>query len=396
MKHVSDGSFLAGVFTRKDHHVILLALEIVDAIMIKLPHVYLNSFIKEGVLFAIHSLSLPEKDLKLSIAFNGMQMENDATRKSSNDVNRCPCFAFNIVLSSKSPENGTCKLQKDTIQNLAKRIWISYFETESVSPEKGVTDTLQKLRNLSTALTALVEDATSSQHEEDIYDLLHQIMLELKEKDSISTFEFVESGIIKALVSYLSNGSHHDQRVDVNSATIDICTMEKRFEVFGQLLMSCTDSARDEFPILTLIQRLQNALSSVENFPVITNHSSKRRNSYATVPYGRSTSYPCLKVQFVREKEEICLRDYAEDIVHVDPFVPVDEIEKYLLPRVRNDKTKNVTLVSKDSMGKDSHCSHSPLDSSICEGKSAEVIAPTEMIVDVGERQVNTRLDNSS
>ncbi|KAL2455359.1 HECT domain-containing protein [Forsythia ovata] len=43
------------------------------------------------------------------------------------------------------------------------------------------------------------------------------------------------------------------------------------------------------------------------------------RNSYATVPHGR-TSYPCLKVQFVKANGEISLRDYTEDVVSLIPF----------------------------------------------------------------------------
>ncbi|KAG8376513.1 hypothetical protein BUALT_Bualt09G0071200 [Buddleja alternifolia] len=360
-------SFLAGVFTRKDHHVILLALQIVDTIMLKLPHVFLNSFIKEGVLFAIYALLSPDMDLKLSPVFDGMRLENDATLKSASpDVHRCHCYAFDT-------ENGACKLKKDTVQNLAKHIWNTYFETESVYTEKGVTDVLQKLRTLSSTLTALVnkslKDIASSQQEEEIYDFLHEIMLELNEKDIISTFEFVESGIVKALVNYLSNGTH-------------CIIMEKRFEEFGRLLLSCADSAVGQFPLLTLIRRLQSALSSVENFPVISGHTSRRRNSYATVPYGRCTSYPCLKVQFVRENGEVCLSDYTEDVVNVDPFLPLDAIEVYLWPRVRSGKTENLTLGSKKSKEKDGSCSYSPSDSSTYGGKSADILASMEMLVD--------------
>ncbi|KAL0409876.1 UNVERIFIED_CONTAM: E3 ubiquitin-protein ligase UPL4 [Sesamum latifolium] len=384
-------SFLAGVFTRKDHHVIILALRIVDTIMLKLPHVYLNSFVKEGVLFAIYALLSPDKDLKHSPVFDGIKMENDATlRSATRDVHRCPCFTFDTGQSARSPESGTCKLQKDTVQNLAKHIWNTYFETESVNPEKGVTDILQKLRTLSSALTDLVkkslDEATSTQQEKEIYELLHQIMSELNDKDSISTFEFVESGIIKALVYYLSNGSCIIGQED-NSAVNNLWIMEKRFEVFGRLLLSCADTAREEFPLLILVRRLQSALSSVENFPVISSHTSRRRNSYATVPYGRCTSYPCLKVHFVREKGEVSLRDYADDIVNVDPFVSLEEIEGYLRPRVTNGKTKILRSECKDSKEKDSSSSHSPSDSSTCQAKSIDVIQSTEMLVDFHKLQ---------
>ncbi|KAL8484061.1 hypothetical protein ACS0TY_026673 [Phlomoides rotata] len=384
-------SFLAGVFARKEHHVVLLALQIVDTIMLKLPHVYLNSFTKEGVLFAIYAIISPEKDSSLCPVFDGIRLENDATLKSaSRDVHRCPCFAFDTGQSSKSQDNGNCQLQNDTVQSLAKHIWTTYFETESPNPEKGVTDILQKLRTLSTALKEVVnqsqKDAYSSQQEEEIYDMLRKVVSELNEKDSISTFEFVESGIVKALVDYLSNAMHLIGKEDYNAAN-HLSIMEKRSEVFGRLLLSCADTFQEEFPLLTLVRRLQSALSSVETFPVISSHTCKGRNSYATVPYGRCTSYPCLKVQFVRENDEGCLRDYAEDVVNVDPFVPLDEIAGYLWPRVCDDKVKNLIVGSKDSKEKDSSHSHSPSDSSTSQGKSADAIESTEMLVDVGKLQ---------
>lgn len=361
--------------------MVLLALQIVDTIMVKLPLVYLNSFIKEGVLFAIYELLSPDKDLNMSPVSDGI---------ASRDVHRCPCFAFDTGQTSKSTENVTCKLQSDTVLNLAKRTWATYFETESMNPEKGVTDILQKLRTLSTALTTLVnkslEDATTSQLEEDISNLLRQIISELNGKDSISTFEFVESGIIKAFVGYLSNAIDLSGREDYVEKYSYI--MEKRFEVFGRLLLNSADPAWEKNPLLVLVQRLQSALSSVESFPIISSHTYKRRNSYATVPYGRSTSYPCLKVQFVRDSLETCLQNYVEDVVNVDPFVPLHEIEGYLLPRVKNNKTKNQKMESTDIKEKDGSCSRSPSDSSSSQIKSADVVSGTEMLVDVLKVQV--------
>ncbi|XP_051130279.1 E3 ubiquitin-protein ligase UPL4 isoform X2 [Andrographis paniculata] len=381
-------SFLAGVFWRKDHHVISLVLQIVDNIMLKLPDVYINSFIKEGILFSIHGLLSPDKDLKLSPVLDGIRLENDVTQRSAaRDVCRCPCFAFDTNQSSRSLENRVCKLEERTIQNSAKRIWAAYFEKESVNPEKGVTDVLQKLRTLSDTLTSMVnqsvEDATSGDREAEIYDLLNEIMSALNEKDSISSFEFVESGIIKAIVNYLSNGGH--LLGQENIAPNQLRVMEKRFELFGRLLLSGANPARAECPLLILIQRLQSALSSVESFPVISN-TSKRRNSYATVPYGHCTSYPCLKVQFLRGNEESG-SDYMDDIVSVDPFVPVEEIEGYLWPRLCREKAKKLISESHASKGKDRSRSHSPLDSSIPQEKVVDAVTTAEMLLDAHELQ---------
>lgn len=366
--------------------MILLALQIVDTIMVKLPLVYMNSFIKEGVLFAIYGLLSSDKDLNMPPVSDGI---------APRDVHVCPCFAFDTGQSSKVTDNRTCKLQSDTVLNLAKNIWATHFETESMNPEKGVTVILQRLRTLSTALTVLVnkamEKGTSSQLEEDISNLLRQIISELNEKDSISTFEFVESGIIKAFVGYLSNAINLSGTEDYVEKYSYL--MEKRFEVFGRLLLNSADPAREKNPLLNLVQRLQSALSSVESFPIISNHTYKRRNSYATVPYGRSTSYPCLKVQFLRDSVETCLQDYVEDVVNVDPFVPLAEIEGYLLPRVKSKKSRNQKSESKDIKEKDGSCSGSPSDSISSQIKSADVVSGTEMLVDVQKVQVLTHLE---
>lgn len=331
---------------KKDHHVIVLALQIVDAIMLKLPHVFLNSFRREGVLFSIHALLAPDNGLKLSPVFDDMRLENDG-KSACRDLHRCPCFAFDPVQSSKSPVNVTCKLHKEMVQDLASRIWIAYFEAESQNPEKGVTDALRRLRDLSSALKDLVnkspENASSSHEEEQINTLLHQIMLKFNDRDSISTFEFVESGIITALVNYLSCESHL-VGAENNNLTELLYTIEKRFEAFGQLLLSSADRSWEEFPIISLSRRLQCALSSVENFPIISSHTYMMRNSYATVPFGRRTSYPCLRVNFVKDKEENGLCDYDEGVVHVDPFLPLDTIEGYLWPRVSSGKANNLNL----------------------------------------------------
>ncbi|KZV58123.1 hypothetical protein F511_37571 [Dorcoceras hygrometricum] len=392
LQNANFSSFLAGVFLRKDHHVVLLALQIVDTLMLKLPHVFLNSFMKEGVLFAIFALISPGKVLKL---FPVLDVETNGAQKSAfREVYRCPCYAFDMGQSSKSPENGCCKLQKDTVHNLATHIWTTFFETESVKPEKGVSNILQKLRNLSSALTALLskslEDTTCSQLEEEICGVLHQIMSELNEKDSISTFELVESGVIKALVNYLSDGMHHVGQ-ETNDTTNQYNTTEKKIEEFGRLLFSCTDPTLEKFSLLILVRRLQSALSSVENFPVILNQACKLRNSYATVPYGRCTSYPCLKVQFEREKGEISLRDYSEDIVNVDPFLPLDAIEGYLWPRVSKIDPNNSTLWSKDLKENNTSCSQSPAYSSDSVGKIADAIVSKEMVVDVHKQQDGTQ-----
>ncbi|KAM7468155.1 hypothetical protein LguiB_015717 [Lonicera macranthoides] len=341
LKSTNISSFLAGVFTRKDQHVLVLALQIVDTILQKHSDIFLSSFVKEGVFFAVDALLMPETcSQSMFPMFNNLQLSNDPQKSTVRDLPRCLCYAFDISTS------GSCTLEKDSVHNLAERIKANYFTTELLNSEKGLTDILQKLKTLSTALTELVKitasDDTLSQHEEEFDGILHQIMSEISGQDPISTFEFVESGIVKSLVNYLSNGQCFGGDGGSTGEFGRSYIVEKRFEVFGKLFSSSSDLLFEDFSMLALIRKLQSALSSVENFPVILGNASKQKNSYATVPYGRCTTHPSLKVQFLRGEGETSFSDYYEDVVTVDPFSSLDAIETYLWPKVSAKRIKRV------------------------------------------------------
>ncbi|CAA3009184.1 Hypothetical predicted protein [Olea europaea subsp. europaea] len=106
-------SFLAGVLTKEDLHMILLARQIFDAVLLKFPRDFLNSIIKE---------------------------EDRGQKVALRDFQICPCHAFDAGQSSKSLETWTCKLQKETIQILAKHIWTKYFSIESLNPDVHTCD----------------------------------------------------------------------------------------------------------------------------------------------------------------------------------------------------------------------------------------------------------------
>ncbi|KAK3038394.1 hypothetical protein RJ639_030560 [Escallonia herrerae] len=348
LKSVNISSFLAGVFTRKDHHVLMLALQIVDNVLQKLCDVFLSSFVKEGVSFAVDALATPERCSQFMFSmFDGIQLSNDPSQKSAaRDVPRCLCYAFDTGQSLSASGSRSCQLEKDALHKFATHIRTKYFASNMLDGEKGLTDVLQKLTTLSAALTDLVnmsiEKDSSIQHDEEFYCLLHQIMSHLNEKDPISTFEFVESGIVKSLVNYLSSGQCAREKADMSGAFRLPHIVEKRFEVFGRLLLSSLGVPPEDPPLPALIRKLQSALSSVENYSVVLDHEFKQRNSYVTVPYRHCTKNPCLKVQFVREEGEMCLNDYSSDVLTVDAFSNLDAIEAYLWPKVFRNSAKHV------------------------------------------------------
>lgn len=361
--------------------MLILALQIVDNVLQKLTDVFLSSFIKEGILFAVDALVTPEKCSQFMFQkFNSIQLSNDQSQKSAErNMLRCLCCAFDSTQSLSTSASGTCKLEKDSVHNLAKHIRSNYFDTELSNFKEGTTDILQKLKIISATLTDTVNFSMNSDastyNEEKFYCILHQIMSQLNGSDPISTFEFLESGIVKSLLNYLSNGQCFEEKEGINGESSQLYIVEKRFEVLGRFLLS-SSALMDDFFLSALIQKLQSALSSLENFPVMLSHVSKQRHSYATVPYGHSTSYPCLKVQFVRGEGESFLSDYTEEVFSVDPFSPLDAIAGYLWPKVTVRSATSQTL------------SHSPSESSSPECRSPDSMRSESMSPDLHEMKV--------
>ncbi|RVW39674.1 E3 ubiquitin-protein ligase UPL4 [Vitis vinifera] len=321
-----------------------------------------------GVFFAVDALLTPEKCSQLKFpVLSGTHFSIDSNqRHAAKEVFRCLCYAFDNDQFSSASEMENCKLEKDSVHNLAKHIRTKYLTTELLNSEKGLTDILQKLRTFSAALTDLVDmslhDDTSAQHEEKYYCMLHQIITILNGKEPISTFEFIESGIVKSLVNYLSNGLYMREKVGSQGVSSHYDNVEKRFE------------------------KLQHALSSVENFPVILSHASKQRNSFATVPNGRCVSHPCLKVRFTKEEVETSLYDYSEDVLTVDPFSSLDAIEGFLWRKVsikRTEPTNSVFQASHDMKGP---IFQGPLDAG-SQGKSPDLMESESMSSEFPEVQ---------
>ncbi|KAL5716115.1 HECT-type E3 ubiquitin transferase [Ranunculus cassubicifolius] len=332
-------SFLAGIFTQKDHHLLMLALGIVRTVMQEIPNAFVDSFMKEGIIHVIDCLTKPDKCPKFTAA-DGSQ--------------GCLCNAYGNASSSDA---NTCKLKETSVPTLAKHIMTTYFSSEARYSEFGSTGVLQKLRNLCATLSDMVNMHVNDENhecEEELTPILTQIMEELKEEKSLSTYEFMESGIVKSLVDYLSNGCYHSGNMDPSDLSNHLHVLQKRYEVFGTLCLSSTGDHWRNMPLAILIHKLQSALSSLENFPVILNHDPEPIKTYAAIPFERSTRDSCLKVRFIKGGDDATLCEFSPDAVNVEAFVSFDAIERCILPKV----STNVCEVSAptESASTDEEC----------------------------------------
>ncbi|KAF3510574.1 hypothetical protein F2Q69_00000108, partial [Brassica cretica] len=354
LKNANILSVLAGILSRKDHHVVVVALQIAEVLLGKYSEDFLNSFVKEGVYFAIEAL-----------LNSGQQSQGSADVSEEpvpKETVKCLCQSFERSISSSSQ---TCKIEKDSVYILATRIKESFFGPEVFDSQKGLTDVLQNLKHLSAALDDLMTVPIDAHalHDEKFFSVWSQIMERLNGRESVSTFEFTESGVVKALANYLSNGLHQRKFSKGDPECDSLPFVGNRFEVFTRSLWSDGEATSS-----VLIKKLQNSLSSLENYPIVLSQFLKRRNSFATVPNGRSTSYPILRVRFVKAEGETCLRDYSQDLVTVDPLCFLDAVDQYMWPKVQLEPLDSVE--EKDQA---MECPSSQLQSTSisCQGESS-------------------------
>lgn len=330
LKHTNISSFLAGLLARKDHHMLFLTLKIVDILMQKLPGVYLSSFIKEGVIYAIDSLAMQD-NLSQPAA---QQSSDSGHRVSARDGSRCLCFAF--TSGPPSIDSRTCRLGKDAVLTLTKHIKATYFTNDS---ETGSTEILQNLKSYSALLNDNVDKCLTdgvcahSPKEDYIAHILDQIFKELNSGESMSTFEFIESGIMKSLAHYLSNGRYLQPALGYQVSLDHSCAVLTRFQRFAGIILSNVGQTGKDMLFSLLVRKLQDALSCFDNFPVVLSHITRARSVLADIPFRHSTSQPCLKVRFVKEEGEADLSDY-NGVLTIELSSSLDVIETYLWPKV--------------------------------------------------------------
>ncbi|KAG0466531.1 hypothetical protein HPP92_018111 [Vanilla planifolia] len=351
LMHKNISSFLAGLLAQRDQHVLFSTLKVVDLLMRKLQCVFASSFIKEGVVYAIEEFLLHHNSQS---QYSAQQLDQQANQIAVQVSSKCLCCTFDSPNTSSS-ERLACQLGKDAVPTLAKHIKSTYFTDESVNSEFGMSEFLKKLKNFCATINEHVNRPSSSngwaQSEEHLSELLDQVMGEIRLEESMSTFEFVESGIVRSLVHYLSNGQYLS-RNSSNDASANHClTILKRIQSFAGISLSKAGQTGKDV-LLSLVEKLQDALTSLENFPVIPTNF-KPRNAYSDIPVVHAALHPCLKVRFVREESEWNLSDYT-DIVSIDLCSSFDAIEEYLWPKIRTSmsgqpkelKGKDVTHIS--------------------------------------------------
>ncbi|KAL6848432.1 hypothetical protein ACP4OV_021726 [Aristida adscensionis] len=369
-------SFLAGVLAWKDPQVLIPALQIAEIMMEKLPETFSKLFVREGVVHAVESLICSETSNALPPQVPKLDKDNDSVMSSRYRRQRRRGGAVlteNSFLDDSNSSNPgtTCSITSASqatstslrfaVSGHAKSFKDRYFPTDPHSSDIGITDDLLKLRALCAKLNSATENVKmkakgkskaisanrfdiSDDIEQELDTIISEILAELTKVNGVSTFEFIRSGVVTALLDYLSCGTFGKEKIsDANLPKLRQQAL-RRYKSFISVALSI-DHERDQTPMALLVQKLQSALSSLERFPVVLSQSSRVGIGGSRLTSGLSALAQPFKLRLSRAQGEKSLRDYSSNIVLIDPFASLAAVEDFLWPRVQRSEVASKPIV---------------------------------------------------
>ncbi|KAL3631669.1 E3 ubiquitin-protein ligase upl3 [Castilleja foliolosa] len=358
-------SFLAGVLAWKDPHVMIPALQIAEILMERLPDTFSKMFVREGVVHAIDTLILsgsasspqpsPNENDNDSISGSSRSRRNRRYGvNSGSDGNPADKNPFpSIGSQSNSVEtpavNSTIRAG---ISACAKTFKEKYFPSGPEGNENGATDDLLRLKNLCTKLNVGINEQKSklkgkskasdplpsdisASIEKNLVEVITEMLRELSREDGVSTFEFIGSGAVASMLNYFTCGYFSKESIsEVNLHNLRQQAI-RRYRSFASVALPSSVDEGTSVPMSLLVQKLQNALSSLERFPVVLSHASRPSAANARLSSGLSALSQPFKLRLCRAHGEKALHDYSSNIVLIDPLASLAAVEDFLWPRVQ-------------------------------------------------------------
>lgn len=361
-------SFLAGVLAWKDPQVLIPALQIAEVLMQKLPDIFSKTFVREGVVHAVDTLilsnqsspnsmhALPGKDQDGTMVAPPKPRRNRRrTGGSNSEANGMEePKGMNTGTGGSPPSSGETLIPalnsglRAAVSAHAKRFKDTYFPADSGTIDAGVTESLCNLKNLCIKLNGNLLDPkgkskgkgkivghVSAANEEQLQSVVSDILVELSKGDGVSTFEFIGSGVVASLLNYFSCGTFSKE----NMSEINLLNLRqqalKRFKLFIEIALSTDYEEGREAPMKILVNKLQNALASLERFPVILSHAPRSSSGNASISAGLSALAQPFKLRLCRAQGEKSLRDYSSNVILIDPLANLAAVEEFLWPRIQ-------------------------------------------------------------
>ncbi|CAN6358366.1 unnamed protein product [Urochloa humidicola] len=315
---VNLSRFLTCLLARKNRHILFQALKISRTLLEKRQAFFLETFTKEGVKHSIDSIVSQERNLS-----------HQSKRKNMNES----CLFFDLESSSTDE---ACRVENNAVMKLAEDIKKSFFSVKgSKKSAHRFGFALKSLRDLFARLNVLAATPSTAKPDscKQLSDLSRRLLSD--ELPVTSTFEFVQSGSIKCLAMYLSNGAYCNTDLNDGQDVLgQLSEVQSRLQKFASLALTMANTSSAN-PLGILVEKLLDALHMCyDSFPVmLSDEQSTRESMLIPLRYPETQDRTSLELKFRRSQREKELHNY-NDVLSVNLFSTPDAIEPVLFPQV--------------------------------------------------------------
>lgn len=310
-------SFLTCMLARKNRHILFHTLRISWTLLEKCHQFFLETFTKEGVKHSIDSIVSQEKN----------------SSHQSKTKNKESCLCFDLESSSTGE---ACRIENNAVMKLGEEIKEHFFSVKGSkrSPHRfGFS--LKSVKEIFARLNVLPATPTNKNQDscKQLSDLSRRLLSD--ELPVTSTFEFVQSGSIKYLAIYLSNGAYCNTDLsDGQDALGQLDEVQSRLQKFASLALTVSNESSAN-PLGILVEKLLDTLQMCyDSFPVmLSDEQSTHESMMIPLRYSETQKLTALKLKFRRSQKEKELRNY-NDVLSVDLFSTPDAVEQVLLHEV--------------------------------------------------------------
>ncbi|SCV74863.1 BQ2448_7892 [Microbotryum intermedium] len=342
---VSMASFLAAILSSPDQTPLrLLALQLVELLLVKMPDAYQYFFRREGVMHELEQIAaspilVPSKSKHASPARTPKEEPGASLSTSSSNApsGLSRTLAQHASSSASSTTTGTppnsllstAEMQShDLITYRARHLRNEYGSTESESAVRA-QKALEDLRSLVKELDAFTTSSSSSlspsraspksvsKQEGEISRVLSRVASHFADDlTALSSFELQESGLVEGLLRF-------------TTAETGLIDKRRRHELFINAFVR-SDVETPAFALL--VKRLQESLSRMEEFEVLLASSNatdaeSRRNGPAMLARQ-------LKLRLVAEDGSDVPRSCSNIVVSIHAIATFQAFNDYLRPRI--------------------------------------------------------------
>ncbi|KAL0059411.1 Ubiquitin fusion degradation protein 4 [Marasmius tenuissimus] len=308
---VPVASFASSILSSKDQpQLVIGALQLVDLLLTKDPLHYKGAFRREGVFHEIEVFAARTLISSKSKEKGDKDRDKDQSEATSSDSTPAPPTSVPTIPGYKKLSS----LSLDPDDAITLRARIIKFKHLSGDDEGEGESTLSGLRTLVERLQAT--NATEKELTEALWDLAN---LFASPHTSVSSFELVQSGLVDGLLRFTVDA---DRQVSV----------ARRKELLLEALVNRRNKLPNgaHTPFATLVKKLQESLTRMESFEVVT-VSQSSDDSKRSSP---SLLARQLRLRLVSDDDSGVPRSLHNIVVSIHAIATFQALHDYLRPRV--------------------------------------------------------------